>query len=405
MDAEQIRLGSNPAVVALWPQTTDFAMDPWIADRLQARPALAVSLEQPDPADLQELLAPRRGPCLSLYLPAHRFGTGPMQARGCLKSLVREARRRLAAKGFDAAVSDSLVTAAAGLLDSPIFWFHSGNGMVVFLAPGFLRAFALPVAPAERAAVGDRFTLRPMVAALASDAQFHVLSLSAGRARLLEVGLRGCRQVDAPRMPASLDEALGYAVVRHELRWQGGADHAEDQLAAYFRQVAQGLAEALPDRDSPLVLAALAEHIPVFEKVGSDLAPLAGVVAGDPDRWRDEDLGRAARLVLGPPAAGPRERALARWQGGAESSEDVADIVAAADCGRVEVLFLAVDAECRGCYDPETGAVLVHEKARPGDVDLLESALQDTLSHDGAVYILPPDLMPQGLAAAALLRF
>jgi hypothetical protein len=88
------------------------------------------------------------------------------------------------------------------------------------------------------------------------------------------------------------------------------------------------------------------------------------------------------------------------------TSPHVAEIVTAAREGRVETLFVARDAAAAwGVHDIDTGTVEVHEKLLPGDEDLLELAVAETLAHQGTVYSVPAEEMPSSGPAAAILRY
>jgi hypothetical protein len=64
-----------------------------------------------------------------------------------------------------------------------------------------------------------------------------------------------------------------------------------------------------------------------------------------------------------------------------------------------------MDVERWGVADSAGGIVEVHEQARPGDVDLLDLAMVETLRHRGNAYPLDPAELPDGGRPAAVLRY
>jgi hypothetical protein len=84
---------------------------------------------------------------------------------------------------------------------------------------------------------------------------------------------------------------------------------------------------------------------------------------------------------------------------------EVLEVVAAAWQGRVQFLFVAVDAQCWGRLDRETGHVAVHETPDPGDEELLDLTAVGTFLRGGTVYAGPAAGVPGGGPLAAILRY
>ncbi len=62
--------------------------------------------------------------------------------------------------------------------------------------------------------------------------------------------------------------------------------------------------------------------------------------------------------------------------------------------GRVESLFVAVGHQQWGTFDPDTHRAYLHPSAEPGDEDLLDLAVVQTLLHGGNVYMVNLEEMP-----------
>ena len=89
----------------------------------------------------------------------------------------------------------------------------------------------------------------------------------------------------------------------------------------------------------------------------------------------------------------------------ARISSNVAKIVPAACHGRVYHLYVALGAAMWGECDLEQDTVTVHDEARPGNENLVNVAVVQTIMNGGSVYALPPDKNPEGAAVAALFRY
>jgi hypothetical protein len=359
-----------------------------------------LAIEPLERDDLDRLVFGEGELCISLYLPGGLAGTAPLAGPIRLKNLIRQARQELARLEAAPEVTHELLAPIAALVDAPHPWPFESPGLALFSAPGFFRYVELSGVPHEQATVGRRFTLRPLVGALAPEAPFYVLALSLHQVRLVEVGPVEHRRIGALRLPAGLDGING------EGKRPGEPGKAE--LASYFRQVHKALAEVLPDRRAPLVLAAVEEHAPLYDQVDGELAPRAGLLPGNPDRLSDDELAQRARRVMRPHFLAERDRELVRFRelvGLGRGATALEEIVPAAAEGRVEVLFLADEGERWGHFETMERTVEVHAERRAGDEDLLETTLRSTLAGGGTVFTLPLDLLPHGEVAAATLRY
>src|SRR5579885_1090297 len=84
---------------------------------------------------------------------------------------------------------------------------------------------------------------------------------------------------------------------------------------------------------------------------------------------------------------------------------NITEIVPAAFYGRVFILFAAIDQEQWGTFDPQSYTIDLHETRQSGDNDLLYAAMLQTLLHNGTVYPIEQEKMPNagaGLAPALL---
>jgi hypothetical protein len=123
----------------------------------------------------------------------------------------------------------------------------------------------------------------------------------------------------------------------------------------------------------------------------------------------DEALHAIVWPVVERIAASRRDRAADRVRdrlGTEEASDDLAEVVAAADDGRVELLFVARGAECAGRYDRTTRTVRLRDDG-PGAGDLPDRAAGDTFASGGEVWVVDTERMPgaNGSVVSALFRY
>ncbi|NJL29941.1 MAG: hypothetical protein HC897_19615 [Thermoanaerobaculia bacterium] len=376
--------------------------------------------------DWRCLLEERSEIRVSILMPTHRAGAATQQDPTRLKNLLRQAEARLLELGISAGEAAALLTPAARLLTDPTFWRHQGDGLAIFLASGWQRVYRLPLRFKQRVTAGYHFAVKPLAPLLATDGRFYVLALSLHAVRLLEATRDGVRRLDLAGVPASFDEALGYQQYDSSLQahsvssphqgrtaaaFHGHGDSDEerfkDDVARYFHLVAKALDGRL-ERGVPLVLAAVDSHFPLW-RTAADLPELLEEgIPGNPEHLSDLELKQRAWQLVEPHFLRARDQALARYEelkGFGRASHVLEEIVPAAHQGRVEALFVAVDPERWGRFDPTTGEVELHEEPLDGDEDLLDAAAFHTLAHRGAVFGLETAKVPDGSLAAAVLRY
>ncbi len=378
--------------------------------------------------DLADLVAYEAEPCVSIFLPMHRFGAEKRQNPVALKRLLRSAETQLRDRGLAREEAAEILAPVEKLIGTSELWQDPGVGLALFAAPGVYRAFYLDLPPKEAAIVSDRFAIRPLLPLLEADGRFYILALSIRHVRLLEADRHGVRPLDLPKLPANIQDALGSMEFYSELQVHSASpspalgrrkgvvhghgdsdeEHFKRDLLNYFRKVADALRHGLADREAPLVLAAVEEYLPLYRKASGDPRLLETSVRGNPDFSTDEELRQKAWPIVEPKLLEERERALERFvnlRGGARTSTDLAEIVLAARDGRVETLFVDCDAERWGTCDPVRREARLHVGRSPGDEELLERAAVDTLTRGGVVHAMLTDVMPAPTPVAATLRF
>jgi hypothetical protein len=375
---------------------------------------------------LAALAALEASPALSIFMPAVGLGRADRQDAVRLKNLLREARTRLGEHGLD--------EAAAGALLEPVErWAQAGaplttgGGLALYAAPGLVQPVTVGFPLPERVAVGARFVVRPLLPLLAVPEAFRVLAVSRNQVRVVECDAQGARRLELADVPGNFDEALGYEEYANEvtahstssarrgrpaLTFHGyGGDESEtrqDDIEHFLRRVADAVAAALPTDGAPVVLAAVEEYHPLFETANRGLPLATRGLVGNPELLDDAELGERARALLGELRQAGIRAEVERWQelrGAGRASADAAEILRAAHDGRVEVLFLAADAELWGSYEPDLRRLSARERPEPGDVELLDLAASRTLAQGGTAWELERAEMPGAGAAAAILRY
>lgn len=316
-----------------------------------------------------------------------------------LKNQLRDAKANLLESGIrDAAATDFLAPIATLIGDSS-YWRLQSRGLVVFLAEGFFQPVRVPVELSDSLTIGERFNLLPLAPVLASDRRLYVLALAQNSVRLFNSTRNVIEELPLENVPASFDDVIdelperavdvrsGAAGTEGTPSFQGPDGDIDRMLVEkYVHAVGQAMGTRLGTaRSQQLVLASVAEYLPIFKASCPYPAIFDGVIAGNPEYAQPDDLRSAAwQLVNADETA--RE---AKEQDHAHSlahagkgSFDLAEIAKAAEAGRVNTLFL-----------PRDDAQISEAERR----DLANRALISTLKASGTLRTLG-DIDGEGLA-------
>lgn len=252
-----------------------------------------------------------------------------------------------------------------------------------------------------------------------------MLALSLNDLRLLEGSPYSVRRIELPRWRGASRRPRGTSTspsgrctALRRQRSASAAPWSADRVATpttaasatsstTSRRLWEKITGCLPDRNAPIVLAAVEQYLPLVAAALRDDRLLDRCVGGSPDHLADEELWRRALPVATEWRFSELARRLRKTVPGGRPRlvSGLAEVLPAAEAGRVAHLFLAEHLERWGRYHDRTGRLEERALPAPGDEDLLERALLATLSHGGEVESLAGDRMPAGEPAAAWLRF
>jgi hypothetical protein len=389
--------------------------------------------------NISDLLRRRAGPCVSLFMPIDR-AAGTQQNQGRLERLLRRVQRELAAQGTRDGDAAKLARQTESLRDRPIVARSATDGLACFMAPDFLRVEQVPLAVKPEYHIGPRFALRPILRVLAENERFFVLALSHDVGRMFEATADAMcevpldpRQGPAPAVPRGTTPSRlagglvppvraagpGWSEAALRRRWGGAAPTTRScriplshpaaspsekvDIVRFLRAVDHSVHCLLGGQDAPLVLACIGFLAGLYTSVNSYRRLLPVKVPGNPATWSEDQLHVRACQIAEPYLRRSRDLACQKYEdarGTPLASDDVREVVPAADLGRIDTLRVTRSAVCRGGYDPYERRVQLNCR----DDDLAEIAVVATLLHGGRVYDVDRDHAPGRHALAAVYR-
>src|SRR5437867_2191886 len=112
--------------------------------------------------EFRELLATHTGPCISIYMPAHRYGGETQQDPIRFRNLMNETDKLLKKQGVRATQAESLLEPLRRLQADGMFWRHQGDALALFRSVEHFHCFRLPLKVEEMALVQDHFHVTPL---------------------------------------------------------------------------------------------------------------------------------------------------------------------------------------------------------------------------------------------------
>lgn len=375
---------------------------------------------------LVSLSAHHGWPAVSLYLPTHRSGSDKEQDRIRMKNLLRTACDRLVVDGMRATEAEVFCSPLSDTLEDDAFWRDTAESVVVFASAIGTWTLKLDIPVTESAVVGDRFYMRPLLAAQTGQRRFHALALSKNGCRLFAGDAASIELLPLEGAPASLADELKYDEREDSLQLttfagqqaaagtgravgmfhgHGGEKDVEKiGLERYLRHVEHAVSKAIAcESGVPLLLMGVEYEIATYRGLNTCAALVPERVLGATERMTAHQIRTAALDALEArfdAAVRDELSELMDREGSSLASRDPVEIVAAAAAGRVKTIFFDDGVGPFGVFDRERFTVddvsvdepaFLREGAGPQSHpnqgwDLIDLAAAETTLHGGEVH-------------------
>ncbi len=333
-------------------------------------------------------------PVASVYLP-----TTPVSPQARKDATVF---RNLAEQVDQPEISELLLD----LVDDEQFWDSQAHGLGVIATTDHLWIYRLPYQVDEVVQVGAQAKILPLIGAASKIRSCHVLVLSEGGARLLDVSADlPPQEVRVPGMPSDAASWAGKASIgdRSHSGRLVGSEGKKVHLRSYARGVDDALRPLLHGDEQPLVLVAPAPIDGIFRSVCSYPHLLADGVTANAETWNEAQVAEAVLPVL-QSAVETRASELAalveQRRGQNRVATDLSDIAKAATAGAVDTLIVDRLSDESGSLD-EAGNLVLED----GGVNVVDLVAARVLAAGGRVLALDASELPGGAATTAVLRW
>lgn len=383
------------------------------------------------PEQLTQLMSVRRDPCISVYFPTHRAGPEVQQDHIRCKNLYALALEKLRDFGMRPADAEKLLHPMQELIDNEIFWANQSQGLALLISAEGFHRFRVPLQVPEQVILGQRYHLAPLLPLLQNDGLYYVLAVSQNDLRLYEGTRWTIDELVADQLPEDLMDALNVDEWKSSLQWKGytergvgaiGSGEAmyhghgdsdpgrkkQDELIEYMRRIDNALEDFFHSDRRPLVFAGVEELLPLFQQTCSYRELVDKPAHGNPEGWSLEELHAKTWPLVEPRFREELNNRLERYgekAGHQLASDDIGTVLAAANQGAIDTLFLADNHEFWAKLNEQTGELTPCEEGEPGSEDMVDRIAHLAFDQSARIFTLPPDEKPGQGPIAAMFRF
>ncbi len=362
----------------------------------------------PTEAELRALAAVRSLHCVSIYLPSGTLSAEAEQARIELGNHLSTAIAQLEQVGADAADVDGLRDGITDLIDDSFFWTYQSQSLAVFATPERVLTYRIPNRLSADVQLSDRFHLKPLLRAVSFPQAAFVLALSQNAVRLVEVTIDGSADevpvADLPRDASRIFATRGNSGSARLI----GAEGEKTLLGHYSRQVDDAIRPILNGLHVPLIIAASEPLASIFRATSRYDALASETIRGNAETMSPNELAAEARPILDALYAdevaslGARvTEAIATGSG----SADLSDLARAATYGAISTLMVDIDRAISGFLDEQSGALTLSDSDDAVDYGVVDEIARRALLSGARVVAVRAYEMPEGAAAAGIMRF
>jgi hypothetical protein len=380
-----------------------------------------------DDEELKPLLVQDERIRISITIPVQQEVDKRDENRIRLKNQVQAAEEALSMLDFRRPDITRLLKPAEELVKGGRFLDNDFPGLVIYLADDFSQAYQIPFAPREATHIETHFLIKPIIP-LRRVKLYYILVLGQQSIRLLQASEYSVERVALNNsVPDSLNEALHWDDPERQLQWHTGTGSEEGGRAAifhghgvatkethktnlhrYFQLLDQAISNLLADKAEPLLLAGVDYLLPIYRDASTSEHILDENITGNLEHLSDTAIQKQAWPIVQNHFKAKQERAKLKYHELAAKdmgSDELKTVVRTAYQGRVDTLFVDVNAQEWGGFDPDLGQVTRNSQRQPNDTELTNLATIFTVLRDGDVYANQHEAMPTDEVVAAIWRF
>jgi hypothetical protein len=360
-------------------------------------------------------------------MPTHRTFPDANQDPVQLRNLLDDAQSQLEELDLRTPAIRELLAPARQLVEDSAFWRNNdADGLALFIAPDYFRAFRLPYGCPQGVDLAQTPYLNPLLHALLWDIQFVLMAISPKAVRLYRCTQREAVPIELPAgVPRNYEDTQGGREVEQSLQHHtvgnlgragfaaAAHSHAPEDLRKpllldYLQVMSRYLEPLLRREGLPVVVAAVDYLHPMCREAFQSTDLLEPGVVGSPDELTESEMLERAWPIVEAKSKQERQQEADMYDellGSERATDRLDDILLATVLGRVQTLFVSLWCRAWGTFDTTTGETKTRDHRVAGDVDLIDLAAKQTIRQRGKVFVVDRDEMPHKQSVAAVLRW
>ncbi|MGM0530360.1 MAG: hypothetical protein ACQER7_03300 [Bacteroidota bacterium] len=364
---------------------------------------------------LLEKLSKERSPnSISIYIPTLKADPESKENanRINLKNKLKEAREQMKKQGIRDDEIDEYLQPIKDLTDDALFLRNLWNGLVIFLNQNTFEYYRVAMNFDNFMYMGRDFYLLPLLRPVKENKEFYILSLNMHGVKLYKSDRFNISEVEVEEfIPEQLEEAIGFDHYKDKVYqyrsakvgdgrtfYHGhakGKEEKKEEELKFLRYVEQGLQNVLNNEDKPLIVASVDYIFGLFKEVTNYKYLKEENISESPRDETVKGLQQKAWTLIQKELDDEKEQMIQKYIDSSNKSDIVEEIIPNILYGRVDTLFVNFREYLWGKLEAETFEVDVHSERDEDCEDLLNFAAIRALLHDGNIYLMEPEEMPQ----------
>lgn len=371
-------------------------------------------MEQLDSKLLKRLSKERSPNSISIYMPTPKADPESKENKNRinLKNKIKQARQRLNEQGMKDNEIEEYLKPLNDIVDDALFLRNLWNGLVIFLNQSTFEYYTVPLDFDDLMYMGKDFYLLPLLRPVRENKEFYILSLNLHGVKLYKSDRFNISEVEVEEfIPEKLEEAVGFdhykdKVYQHRSATVGdgrtfyhghakGEEEKKEEELKFLRYVEQGLQKLLHNEDKPLIVASVDYIFGLFRDVTDYKYLKEENISESPKEESVNGLQEKAWALMQKALDQERQQMIQKYVDTTNKSDIVEEIIPNILYGRVDTLFVNKREYVWGKLEAETFEVDIHSEREEDCEDLLNYAAIRAFLHDGNIYLMEPEEMPQ----------
>ncbi len=238
-------------------------------------------------SDINQMLAEKRGPCVSIVVATHRYRRERMQDPQLVTKAVQKAKQLLDNSAWPKDDIQKIVQRLDAVTEK-IDYLRLQEGLALFASPNLSKLFLLPIAVKEKVMLGKNFEVRDLFYYNQFLIPYYLLAVSKKRVPLFRGEGSNLHEIQNDDFPKQYEDE--YEHVRPSLgklpspglkSFEGDKSIVEEtRHVAFLKQVDEAINKYI-QKDIPLLVAGTTEQLANFENISQHLPQLVGKINGN----------------------------------------------------------------------------------------------------------------------------